>query len=278
MFACKFQYCLIAGLLFILCSCSSTAKRAPIAQADQPGPYENLDKEAPTVVSYDDYRDPLEGFNRSVFKFNDAVYRYFLSPLSKGYRKITPKPVHKSVGNFFLNLREPLFSVNSLLQGKPGESGKSLLRLGINSTVGVLGLFDPASSWFELERNKTSFGDTMASYGVGYGAYVVLPFAGPSDFRSGGSIVLDYFLHPLNYIDDKRTATALKLFDHFQDNAATLENYPKVVRETKDPYIFTRNLYLQRLMRDAESLREEDAADEKIPDAGTPVSEPGNNP
>lgn len=246
----------ILGLLLIVAGgCASNGAKRPVVPLDEPGPYENLDKNEPTVITYDDYQDPLEGFNRKIFRFNDVTYRYVLSPLSKGYRKITPKPVNRSIGNFFLNLREPLFSVNNLLQAKPGNSGKSLLRLGINSTIGLLGLFDPADAWFDLEREKTSFGETLAFYGVGYGAYVVLPLAGPSDFRSGSSIVLDYFLHPLNYLDDKRTATALKLFDHFQENASTLENYPNIVRESDDPYLFTRNLYLQRLMRDTDELR-----------------------
>lgn len=229
----------------------------PEIQADQPGPYEQLDENEPTVVAYENYADPLESLNRAVFKFNDVSYRYFLSPLAKGYRKVTPPPINNSIGNFFLNLREPLFLVNKLLQAEPADSGKSLLRFGINSTIGLLGFFDPADAWFNLPREKTSFGDTLAVYGVGYGAYLVLPLAGPSDFRSGSSIVLDYFLHPLNYLDDERTATALKLFDRFQDNAGMLDAYPDIAAETEDPYVFLRNLYLQRLQRDADELRGE---------------------
>lgn len=228
-------------------------------QADQPGPYQRLDKDEATVVAYDDYADPLESFNRAMFKFNDVSYRYLLSPLAKGYRKITPKPVNTGISNFFLNLREPLFFINKLLQAEPLDSGKSLLRFGINSTIGLLGLFDPAESWLKLPREKTTFGDTLAIYGVGYGAYLVLPVAGPSDFRSGSSIVLDYFFHPLNYLEDEGTATGLKLFDRFQDNASMLDSYPKMVAEADDPYLFLRNLYLQRLERDADALR--DAAD-----------------
>lgn len=251
-------------LCLLLCGgCATTQKPAehteslPGIEADKPGPYEQLDENEPTVIAYEDYQDPLESFNRAMFKFNDVSYRYLLSPLAKGYRKITPKPVNKSIGNFFLNLREPLFAVNKLLQAEPVDSGKSLLRLGINTTIGLLGLFDPATAWFNLPREKTSFGDTLALYGVGYGAYLVLPLAGPSDFRSGSSIVLDYFLHPLNYLEDERTATGLKLFDRFQDNAEMLDAYPSLVADSEDAYIFLRNLYLQRLERDADHLRGE---------------------
>lgn len=252
-------------LLFICCSicgACSTAKTSSAEsnsleaiEAHQPGPYEQLNRNEPTVVSYEDYQDPLESFNRTMFKFNDVSYRYLLTPLAKGYRKVTPKPVSKSIGNFFLNLREPLFALNKLLQAEPVDSGKSVLRLGINTTVGLLGLFDPADAWFNLPRKKTSFGDTLVFYGVGYGAYLVLPLAGPSDFRSGSSIVLDYFLHPLNYLEDERTATGLKLFDRFQDNAEMLDAYPSLVVDSDDAYIFLRNLYLQRLERDADHLR-----------------------
>lgn len=262
------RLCFLMTISFFCSACASMKEKqaddriAPDStitsiQADQPGPYEQLDKDEPTVVTYEDYEDPLESFNRAIFKFNDVSYRYFLSPLAKGYRKVTPQPVHKSIGNFFLNLREPLFFVNKLLQAEPVDSGKSVLRFGINSTIGLLGLFDPADAWFDLPREKTSFGDTLAIYGVGYGAYLVLPLAGPSDFRSGGSIVLDYFLHPLNYLDDERTATGLKLFDHFQDNASMLDSYPKISAEAEDSYQFLRNLYLQRLERDAKALRGE---------------------
>lgn len=253
---------LIFSLCLILCGgCATTKKPAaeknaiPGIEADKPGPYEQLDVNEPTVIAYEDYQDPLESFNRAMFKFNDVSYRYFLSPLAKGYRKITPKPVNNGIANFFLNLREPLFVVNKLLQAEPVDTGKSLLRLGINTTVGLLGLFDPADAWFNLPREKTSFGDTLAFYGVGYGAYLVLPLAGPSDFRSGSSIVLDYFLHPLNYLEDERTATGLKLFDRFQDNAEMLDAYPTMAAESEDAYIFLRNLYLQRLERDADHLR-----------------------
>lgn len=252
---------LLIVALSLLNGCSSNARRSEVVPLDQPGPYENLDKEAPTVVALEDYQDPLEKINRPIFAFNDKVYRYFLGPLSKGYRKITPKPVNRSIGNFFLNLREPIFCINNLLQARPGDSGKSLLRLGVNSTVGLLGLFDPAEAWLDMPREKTSFGDTLAFYGVGYGAYLVLPFAGPADFRSGSSLVLDYFAHPLNYLDDKDTALSLKLFDYFQDNSETLANYADTLDQISDPYIFTRNLYLQNLVRDAEARKADNSPD-----------------
>lgn len=237
---------------------------------DEAGPYEARSEELytePTVVSYENYKDPLKGINRPIFKFNDVVYRYFLSPVSKGYQKVMPDPVSNSVSNFFSNIREPLFSLNNLFQAKPRQSGTSLLRFAINSTVGILGLFDPAQSWWDIEKHDTDFGDTLAYHGVGYGVYIVLPLLGPSDLRDGGSKLFNWAAHPLNAVEDDKTRTTLKYYEGFHDIAPTLSEYPDVVADREDPYIFVRNFYLQNIMRDAEAIQEErKQEDQKKPD------------
>ncbi len=237
-------------------ACASTEERA----GGEPGPYEANREEIysePTVVSYEEYKDPLQAINRPIFKFNDVVYRYLLSPVSKGYQKVMPDPVGNSVSNFFSNLREPLFSLNNLFQGKPRESGTSLLRFVVNSTVGLLGLFDPAESWWEIDKEDTDFGDTLAHYGVGYGAYLVLPLLGPSDLRDGTSKIFNWYAHPLNAVDHDRTKKTLIYYENFHDLAPDLSQYPKVVVDREDPYIFFRNFYLQNIMRDAETVQDD---------------------
>lgn len=218
------------------------------------GPYTRGDDDGATVVSYSEYRDPIQPINRVFFKFNDVLYRYALSPLGRGYIKVTPEPVDRSLGNFFNNLREPLFSINHLLQGQFKESGKSLVRLGVNSTLGLLGLFDPADRWLALERDKTTFGETLATYGVGYGAYFVIPVLGPSSLRDGATMAFEYLGHPVHYLLESPDSTAYFVFEGFHDLADTLEKYPDIVKDTKDPYTFIRNFYLQRLMRDDDAL------------------------
>ncbi|HEY7774381.1 MAG TPA: VacJ family lipoprotein [Marinagarivorans sp.] len=243
----------------------NTEEHAAIAAAieadDTLGPYEKIDQKRaaglepePTVVAFEDYSDPLQSINRPIFTFNHYTYRYLLTPISKGYQKVVPSPVDRSIGNFFLNLREPLFFLNNLFQLKPKDSGKSLLRFGINSTVGLLGLFDPAAAW-GIERSRTTFGDTLAYYGAGYGAYIVLPLLGPSDLRDTTSIAFEYFAHPLNHIEDEDAGTALLIADGFHKRTGTLARYPDVIRESDDPYLFIRNLYLQSIQRDAEALQ-----------------------
>ena len=204
------------------------------------------------VVSYTDYRDPLIGMNRAFFVFNDYTYRYALIPVSKGYRRILPDPVHRCVDNFFYNVKAPIYFVNHLLQLEPAASGRNALRFGINSTLGLLGLFDPARAWFDLERAESHLEDTFARYGAGYGLYLVLPIFGPSDLRNGTSRALEHFLNPIPWLTEDPTTTAVQSYDYFQDFAPQAERYKPLREKSEDPYLFIRNLYLQGVQRDAD--------------------------
>lgn len=206
----------------------------------------------PTVVSYPDYRDPLIRVNRAVFAFNDVTYRYLLIPLGKGYMRVIPDPVHRSVGNFFYNIKMPIYAVNHLLQLEPKPMGRNLLRFGINTTVGLLGLFDPARDWWGIEREETNFDETLAGYGAGYGLYLVLPIFGPSDLRKSASLVVDHFLNPIIYLTENPERSVIQGYDFFQEYAPEAERYETLRRRTEDPYTFFRNLYLQGVQRDAD--------------------------
>lgn len=206
----------------------------------------------PTVVSYPEYRDPLIWVNRGIFAFNDVTYRFLLIPLSKGYTRVVPRPVRRSVGHFFYNIKTPVYAVNHLLQRKPKPLGRDLLRFVINSTVGLLGLFNPAEAWWGLEREETGFDETLGRYGAGYGIYLVLPLFGPSDLRNGASLLVDHFLDPILYLTEDPETTVLQGFDFFQAYAPGAERYETLRRKSEDPYIFFRNLYLQGAQRDVE--------------------------
>lgn len=203
------------------------------------------------MVSTPRYRDPLIGVNRVFFAFNDVTYRYLLIPVAKGYRWVVPDPVETGIGNFFHNLKTPIYVVNDVLQFEPKPLGRHLSRFVINSTIGVLGLFDPAQAWFGLERKETGFQDTLADYGAGYGIYLVLPLLGPSDTRNGAGLLVDQFLNPIPYLTDEPDTTAIQIYDNFQEFAPGAEKYETLRRDLDDPYIFFRNLYLQGLQRDA---------------------------
>ena len=254
------------GLLLILIAlstgCSVSNSNENVATLDNSlalkGPYEiAAEQNIPSVVSYQPPEDTLRFINEPIFKFNDMAYRYVLSPLASGYENVIPEPVDKGISNFFYNLREPLYAINHLLQGNIKSSGKSITRVLINSTVGLLGLFDAANNLMDVERNKTTFGDTLASYGVGYGTYIVLPLLGPSDLRDSASLTFNYFAHPLNFIHDDKVATQLLLADGIQAQVPILAKYPDVLADVENPYEFVRNLYMQNVLRDGQTRRNE---------------------
>ncbi len=126
--------------------------------------------------------DPLEGLNRSVDGFNQVVDQVAVKPLAKGYNAITPPEVQTVIGNFFSNLDDVAVAVNNLLQGKPKAAGSDLARFAINTTIGIVGLADPATELGFL-KNDEDFGQTLGVWGVGSGPYLVLPFFGPSSLR-----------------------------------------------------------------------------------------------
>lgn len=229
-------------------------RTAPTASAsiDTAAALPGLPPIEPTVVSAPQYRDPLIRVNRAIFAFNDVTYRYLLIPISTGYTKVVPKPARRSIGNFFHNVKTPIYVVNDLLQLKPRAFGRHLSRFVINSTVGIGGLFDPAKAWFKLDKTHTGFEDTLARYGAGYGIYLVLPLLGSSDLRNGPGRLADYFLNPIPYVTQEPETTGIMALDSLQDFAPGAEKYKKLRREVEDPYIFFRNLYLQGVERDAE--------------------------
>ena len=194
----------------------------------------------------DNSHDPLEGFNRAMYTFNDKLDKYALKPLAKGYRAITPTPVRKSVSNFFSNLHEPMVMLNNLLQGKPGQAASDLGRLLINSTVGIAGLFD-VSTKIGLPKHNEDFGQTLAVWGVGDGPYLVLPFFGPSNLRDGVSLPVDWETYPPNHMEERSTRDKLLLVEII-DKRAQLLDASDILEQAagRDPYVFVREASRQR--------------------------------
>ena len=238
----------IACALFLISGISVS----PALFASEPTPNVTLSDDEITVVSYkeSDYKDPLIGFNRAIFAFNDVSYRYALIPIAKGYRYITPDPVETGISNVFANIKAPIHIVNHLLQWQPSKAGTTTARFLINTTIGIAGIFDPAQAWFSLTKEETGFSDTLVQYGSGYGTYLVLPFVGPADLRSGTGMVADYFLNPIPYITPQPDSTYIMAGDKLQAFAPHAESYETLRAESNDPYLFFRNKYLQGLLRD----------------------------
>jgi phospholipid-binding lipoprotein MlaA len=140
--------------------------------------------------------DPIEPVNRVIFVFNDFLDRILFEPVAKGYNYVLPQVVRNSVQSFMRNLKSPLIVGNDLLQGKIGDAGTATARFLINSTVGVGGLVDVASSQ-GLKYKNADFGETLATWGVGSGFYVVLPILGPSSLRDAGGDFADTYADPV---------------------------------------------------------------------------------
>lgn len=240
-------------LMVLLCAASITVSAQQQNTGQQASPLDGTGL-TPNVVSYkevEEYSDPLMRFNRAVFKFNDVTYRYILIPAAQQYQKF-PAPVRTSIGNFFDNIKMPISFVNHLLQLKPRPAGVDLSRFVVNSTVGLAGFFDPATSWLDIEKQDTNLSATLIQYGAGHGTFIVLPIIGPSNARDGSAFFVDGLLNPLAYILDQPETYVVRGFDNFQDFAPSAESYLAMRAESQDLYIFMRNLHLQGLQRNAE--------------------------
>jgi phospholipid-binding lipoprotein MlaA len=191
-----------------------------------------------------DPRDRFERTNRAIHRFNDALDRGVAKPVAKAYVKVTPAPVRTGFGNFFRNLASPTVIVNDLLQLKVKEFATETVRLVVNTTLGIGGLFDPATQ-LGLPAGNEDFGQTLGRWGVPAGPYVVLPIFGPSSVRDTVGFAGDQFTDPKYYVKDdvaKWSLTGMSVVDARADLLAT-EN---LLEQANDPYTFIRNAYLQR--------------------------------
>ncbi len=197
-------------------------------------------------------RDPLEGFNRKMFWFNDKVDVYVLAPVASGWEKVSPRCVRTSVSHFFGNLRFPIVAVNDLLQGKLKASASDVGRFGVNTTVGVLGFFDPASHWGLIEHQE-DFGQTLGVWGVPPGPYLVLPLVGPSDPRDAAGFAVDYALAVTPFFIEEYILVGARVVDTVNERSFVLKQVEDAKASAFDYYTFVRNAYLQRrraLVRD----------------------------
>lgn len=189
--------------------------------------------------------DPWEGYNRRMHSVNNAIDKYFARPLAVAYDKVTPEPVQSSVSRFFRNLREPLTAVNQALQGRPGHAGQSLGRFAVNTTVGIGGLFDPATRFGMERRDGEDFGQTMAVWGWEDSRYLVMPLFGPRTVRDAVAIVGDQPLSPIGYVEDSGVANALTILQ-LVDVRSQVFPMDEPRRQALDEYAFVRDAWAQR--------------------------------
>lgn len=201
---------------------------------------------AQTGKRYNNPLDPYEGYNRFMFGFNEAVDRVFLLPLATLYNKIMPKPLNKGVSNFFSNIDTIPTVANDVLQGNFYQATSDGWRLGVNSSVGLLGFVDVASN-MGLEPNSEDFGLTMAQWGYKNSNYLVIPFLGPSTLRDCvGFFVNYYFLTIYPHIEPPKYRYRIYLYGVLQ-RRADLARYQSFIEQAAlDKYVFMRDAYMQR--------------------------------
>ncbi|MDP2811412.1 MAG: VacJ family lipoprotein [Rhodocyclaceae bacterium] len=203
-------------------------------------------------------KDPIEGFNRAMFAFNEGLDTAIIRPVAQGYEAVLPTPVRTGVTNFFGNIDDVFIAVNNLIQGKPAEAVSDAGRFLINSTIGILGLFDVATE-AGLEKHEEDFGQTFGRWGAGPGAYVMVPFFGPRNVRDTVGLVLDIKADPVANVGDISSRNVL-LALRIASDRATLLPADKVIEEAAlDKYSYVRDGYLQRrrsLIHDGNAPRE----------------------
>lgn len=196
--------------------------------------------------SGNDPRDPIESFNRQVFEFNEVVDRAVLKPVAQAYEYVLPEPVRDCISNIFSNFREPSNAVNNLLQGKPIDAASDTCRFVVNSTVGLLGCFDPARQ-MGLEKHNEDFGQTLGRWGIGSGPYLVVPILGPSTVRDAiGIYGAEPYLDINFYIDNVRVRNAILGTRVVNQRSELLQTDDLISGAALDKYRFIRDGYLQR--------------------------------
>ena len=211
--------------------------------------------------------DPWETMNRQTYAFNTTVDHYVFRPVAKGYKAVTPKPVRTCVSNMMDNLTEPRNAVNNVLQGKGNGAFVSFMRFIVNSTFGVFGCFDVASMG-DLTPHYEDFGQTLGTWGVGNGPYLVLPLLGPSTVRDTVGLGGNYVTSIQSWIDPDWIGWTIWGVDML-DTRTRLLDLDEAIDSAIDPYAQMRNGYLQyraTLVNDG------------VPPDNTVLEDPGDSP
>ena len=222
--------------------------------------------------------DPLEGFNRGSYAFSMGLDRAVFRPVTHGYMAVTPTPVRHRVSAFVYNLGEPSTFLNDVLQGKPKRAGRTTARFAINSTVGVLGLFDVAAG-MGIRSHDADFGQTFGRYGVKPGPYLYVPVLGPLNFRDGVGRVFDFFTDPIGLAGQGWTSPfgITRLVTQTIDTRANADLAFRALDQAVDPYATARSAYGQHreaLIREATGAVQELPDFDDVPAATDPVAPP----
>ncbi len=258
---------LLLSLLLTLSSPTATLadEEAPAAGPEAPPPEvaepaATADEEAFDEEAFDDFAefeeefagatnpvwDPLIGYNRAAFTFNDRTYLWIWKPLATGWSWIIPEPARVSLNKAFHNYRTPSRFGNALFQGKLVRAGTELGRLFVNTTIGLAGFFDPAEAWFGMAPPPNEdFGQTLGVWGLGDGFAFTIPLLGPSSLRDGLGMVPDIAMSPITYFVSTPISLGITTFEIFNRSSLHLVEYEAIKKDALVPYTFFREGYKQ---------------------------------
>ncbi len=205
---------------------------------------------ASSATEQHEYDDPFEGYNRAMFSFNYQVDKYVIKPVAEGYRAVTTPFIRERISSVIDNLKEPVSAGNHLLQADPEASVKSLSRFVINSTLGLVGMFDVAEGW-GLPKDKTTFNETFAKWCIPQGPFIVLPLLGSSTPRAATGMALDFVFDPVYWatyqdanVHDK-ASWGYAIAQGITAREAALDILDDLERNSVDFYATMRSAYLQ---------------------------------
>ena len=211
-----------------------------------------------TVEGERDPRDPWEGFNRGVYRFNETFDEYVAQPVARAYVAVLHQEIRIRVSNFFSNIQDLMIGVNNLLQGKLQEGVEDWARFAFNTTLGLGGIHDVASD-MGIEKHNEDFGQTFGRWGAGTGPYLILPFLGSSTLRDAGGTAVDLYFAPLAEVRPIALRNSLYGLYFLNTRAELLEASRILEQAALDRYTFQRDAYLQRrrsLIYDGSAPRE----------------------
>lgn len=203
----------------------------------------------PVMAGDIEVQDPFESANRAVFSFNTAVDKAVIHPVAKGYKAAVPKPVRTGVDNVLRNLKSPVIFANQTLQGDVKGAGNVLVRAVVNTLIGIGGIFDVAGSE-GIEYEQEDFGQTLATWGVGHGPYLVVPIIGPSSVRDYVGYAVDSFADPLRWYlfnTDREGIYYGKVgMEYLSLRVSLVDVLEDLEKSSIDYYAATRSAYYQR--------------------------------
>jgi phospholipid-binding lipoprotein MlaA len=230
--------------------------------------------DADAVADFKEANDPLEPTNRAIYAFDDALDTVILRPAAKAYRFIVPAPARTGIHNALTNLGTPVQLGNDILDGRPRRAGDTTMRFLINTTVGVLGIFDFAKDWGYPDHDA-DFGLTLALWGLPEGPFLYLPVFGPSDPRDAIGLAGNAVMDPFTWVGQGTTVRALDWsrmgVNAIDQRERHLDDIDSTKKTALDPYATFRSLYRQHRRGQVDDLRKDNRATIPVwfPESGT---------